>query len=756
MEPSRRRVALWAAATALAVPLAFAPAALGLRTLSQRDTDLLYAPVRTLVVEELRAGRLPLWNPYQGTGQPLFAEGIHSVLHPVSLLAAAVAPARIDVLILAYLIAAAVGAFALARVLGAAPPAAAGTGVGFALSGYALSMTGNLVFLAGLSTLPWVVAAARSAGVGARWGPVSTALAVACAFLSGDAQVAAVGVALGLALAADAGGRRGAARALGGIAAGVLLAGVQVVATWEILPLTQRGAELPADERTRWALAPARLLEWIVPGLFRGPLEEAPVSPSGASVGPPFAESVYLGAPVVVAAAVAVAARRRTALLLAGATGVLAWLAMGHHLGARPLLDGIPVWSRFRYSEKLMAPITLCFCALAAGGLDRFGEARLSSTWRRVLVGVAVAAGAASAALAVAPTETGALALEALGDAGPFYRSTLAAGLPHLAVALAAVLAADRLGTPSARTATLAALVALAPLAARDRGAHLGDPGARSRPAVRIEVDGPAPRVVHPTERLYDRGDPAGVVDATVRVESLLLGPAINVAHRVDTVELYGALGAVRLAELVRAFGGDWATAFRRFGVTHVVAQVLPADAPPGGAVGGRLVAREPSAAMELWAVPHRPWAFFASRAVAAASAAEARHLVVDLVARGDDATVVVEASAAPPTSPGRVFAVERRAGAVQVEAEADGPGLLVVQDAWWPGWRADLDGKPVELLPGDALVRAVRWPEGHHRLTMVYDPPGVRAGLIVSAAGAALVLLLAARATRRRRGPVP
>ncbi|MGB8931558.1 MAG: hypothetical protein WCC48_09970, partial [Anaeromyxobacteraceae bacterium] len=66
----RRELALAAAVTVLGVLLAFAPAVLGLRTLSQRDTDLLYAPVRTLVVQELRAGHLPLWNPYEGTGKP--------------------------------------------------------------------------------------------------------------------------------------------------------------------------------------------------------------------------------------------------------------------------------------------------------------------------------------------------------------------------------------------------------------------------------------------------------------------------------------------------------------------------------------------------------------------------------------------------------------------------------------------------------------------------------------------------------------
>src|SRR6266568_6627264 len=43
---------------------------------------------REIVVEALRAGRLLLWNPYEGTGLPLLAQAQHAVLHPVTLLTA--------------------------------------------------------------------------------------------------------------------------------------------------------------------------------------------------------------------------------------------------------------------------------------------------------------------------------------------------------------------------------------------------------------------------------------------------------------------------------------------------------------------------------------------------------------------------------------------------------------------------------------------------------------------------------------------
>lgn len=756
MSSTRQRSA-WAAATAAGVLLAFAPAVAGVRTLSQRDTDQLYAPVRTLVVEELRAGRLPLWNPYEATGKPLFAEGIHGVLHPLSLLAAAVAPSSIDFLLLAYLVTAALGVFAVAWSLGASAPACAGAGLAYALSGYSASMTGNLVFLAGLSALPWIVAAARSAGAGARWGVVATALATGCAFLTGDAQAALVGVALGLLLAAEAGGRHGAARALAGVAAGLLLAGVQVAATQALIPRTYRSFDLEEIEKTMWSLDPGRLLEWVIPGLARGPLDETPVGAAPSLDRLVFAESVYLGAPLLSIAVLGVrAGGRRAGVLLAAAAGVLLWLALGHHLGARQLLDWVPVWSRFRYSEKLMAPLTLCVCVLGAFGIDALATGRSPPTWRRALAGAAVAAAGLLVVLLAAPGLGDAAAVRVVGEHGPFYRGRFAAGLPHVLGGLSLLLALDRLGPARLRAPALAALVALASAAAVRYGSHLGEPALRQiATPLRLEsADTPVPRILHPFDRMRAPNDPAGPVDATARTEYTFLGEAVPVAHRIDTLEIYGAFEPRRYETLLRTFGPRWMYAFRRFGLTHLPLQAIPHADTSEIAMpvlqGGTLVQRDPALGLELWAVPHRPWAFFARRALPV-STAEARKVLYDLVATGDDTTVAIETAEAAPTAPGRVLNVQRGTGSVRLEAEALGPALLVVQDAWWPGWRATVDGRPVEILPADFLVRAVRFPQGRHVLEMTYDPPEVRLGLALSAAGAILVALLALRAWRTR-----
>jgi len=86
------------------------------------------------------------------------------------------------------------------------------------------------------------------------------------------------------------------------------------------------------------------------------------------------------------------------------------------------------------------------------------------------------------------------------------------------------------------------------------------------------------------------------------------------------------------------------------------------------------------------------------------------------------------------------------------VEAESLGDGVLVVNDAWAPGWSATIDGAAVDVLPADVLVRAVRWPAGRHRLVMRYEAPGLVAGGWVSAL--ALAVAVAALGVQRARRP--
>jgi len=67
--------------------------------------------------------------------------------------------------------------------------------------------------------------------------------------------------------------------------------------------------------------------------------------------------------------------------------------------------------------------------------------------------------------------------------------------------------------------------------------------------------------------------------------------------------------------------------------------------------------------------------------------------------------------------------------GRVEVRLpERTEPGVVVLNEAWDPGWRAYVDGAPAPVLRVNMLHRAVVVPAGAHEVEFDYAPPGVRA----------------------------
>jgi len=87
----------------------------------------------------------------------------------------------------------------------------------------------------------------------------------------------------------------------------------------------------------------------------------------------------------------------------------------------------------------------------------------------------------------------------------------------------------------------------------------------------------------------------------------------------------------------------------------------------------------------------------------------------------------------------------------VELEATLAQPGLVVLADSFYPGWRATIDGEPAPILATNHLFRGVATPAGTHRIRFVYAPASVRLGASVSVAG--LVVLAWLGLGRRARG---
>jgi hypothetical protein len=85
-------------------------------------------------------------------------------------------------------------------------------------------------------------------------------------------------------------------------------------------------------------------------------------------------------------------------------------------------------------------------------------------------------------------------------------------------------------------------------------------------------------------------------------------------------------------------------------------------------------------------------------------------------------------------TGDGRYAEVTRsEPNRVEVKTSSTAPALLVLSANHYPGWRAYVDGRAVEIVRVDYNLRGVAVPAGNHLIEFVYRPKSVLVGLIVS-----------------------
>ena len=88
----------------------------------------------------------------------------------------------------------------------------------------------------------------------------------------------------------------------------------------------------------------------------------------------------------------------------------------------------------------------------------------------------------------------------------------------------------------------------------------------------------------------------------------------------------------------------------------------------------------------------------------------------------------------------------------VEIRTRTTRPGLLVLTDSFYPGWKATVDGRDADIHRVDYLIRGVQLPAGAHTVRFRYEPVSWRVGWITSMVALAVILGAVALGLSRRR----
>ena len=100
--------------------------------------------------------------------------------------------------------------------------------------------------------------------------------------------------------------------------------------------------------------------------------------------------------------------------------------------------------------------------------------------------------------------------------------------------------------------------------------------------------------------------------------------------------------------------------------------------------------------------------------------------------------------TAAPADSTDAIVLTSYAPNELRYHYAASADRLAVFSEIYYPdGWKAQVDGAPVEVLRADWTLRAARLPAGEHDLVMRFEPDSYRVGANVSRASSITLILL-------------
>lgn len=690
------------------------------------DFTQVFYPFRAFVSAELKAGRLPLWNPYIYSGQPALADSQLAVLYPLAWLTTLWSLGRpmtvgdLQVEAVLHLALTSVFTYLFARQVLAHRGSALVAALAFTYGGY---LTGYPVLQLGIleanTWLPFILFnLERAIRRGQQRSLLLAGLGLALAITVGHPQALAyVAILAGVYLlwrARSTGWRW--RRVLGAmvlwVGVGLGVSAAQWLPTLEFLRLTPR-----AGSSYDWAsggLVLRDLLEVLLPGLTT----------------PWFA--LYIGIVPLLLVGLALTAWRVQPQVrfwaLVAIVGLL--LSFGRHLFAYDLLYlTAPVLRLFRSQERAAFMFSFAAAILAGLGSDllqlelevsRFALRRARrAALGLILIGLALAL--VAGAIWIAAGRPADHPIAGVVDRGVFIALLAASALGLLA------LWENRRLNQAAFTLLLAALIGLDLFTVNSQKALEPPPEGGGYPVIgavaQVRADNAGPFRVS-SEGLLPGDGNAGMV---YRLEDVTGNSPLHQGAYDAFIE--------RVSEL------RW---WHLLNVKYILTQ---RTFPPGqftlvhqGAEGN--LYRLETAWPRAWTV---------SQAVQVQSGAEAYRLLSD--PQFDPRQVaVLDTPLAGLAGGAQTGAMWSSPGHLGIDVFAPGPSLLIISEIYMPGWRAFIDGRPVPLLRADAVLQAVVLPAGARYVELIYLPTTFIIGAVLSAVTLLGTAVIGWRSGRLRR----
>ena len=790
----------------------------GERCLGRADSDARdeFYGWRAYGFGEIRAGRFPLWNPYEFLGMPFVASLQSAMFYPTNWLCAVLPLCRaINLGIILNLFLSGLFTYLWARRFGLRWIGAivAATAYVFGAPQFLRIFDGgDLSILALMPWIPCILLCVEMLVVGA-FRPLAIvlgAVAVAMEWFGGNPQYSFYG---GIAAVLYLAGRlwqrrelgaRGAVRAFGGFALiyvlGSALAGVQLIPALELFSVSSRRGQLSYAWVKQYSFVPEGLLSFLVPDLF------------GTDVGVPYwgrwnlsGMSAYVGVVAFALGIIALLRGRRGRAFLPGCLALACLLmAMG---GDAVFFGVIPGFDLFRVQARWLCPVSLFMGLMAGLGADGIVLTTTNTTSTMndgstrsenppvvpVVVKSGLPFGWVFACLAVLLILVGEALCWEVGFGRAvwvrFMDAMLSIGKPGERPYHAAQFLAEQFqraamcgaGVSILRAGLfLGALAALVRLTLRSRvkppwiaGALLAlvamdvwTFGHRYLATFDPRNDGLSPGAV---EFLAKQPQPFRFA----RGGCFILPACEGMTHRFNCIEGIQPNVPARFRDVFWSLQGEdiYKQAMDMRYTLYFIYNTEPAllmlnlrylvaypSCPQLQIEGLRTVYQDGQIRIDELPDPW-PRAWLVHRYAVRQDSREVLALLpqfdyakMALVEKDPRCTVEEPEPSAAEPVP---LIVRYEPERIDIKVQVAAPALLVLSDLFYPGWEATVDGRPAEILKANYLMRAVAIPQGAHQVRFLYRPASFRAGIAASAAGClGLALLISWHLwTRRRHG---